>query len=184
MVYVPSHDRYDQVIQIIQNSVAIYEVMARFCPLSSFFLFPWEITGNCMTLKEEYEEFIFFRGNEFHLFFFSQWLHCLLWKNASVLFPVMMSPRTGFLVELNIGLIESYDWLLVIDPRTTPGKSNYYMQHAPLMEITKCFTVRSMESVKSRIDMSFEDNLNYVFLLTKYWKAFVYAFILNKASQT
>lgn len=52
------------------------------------------------------------------------------------------------------------------------------------MEITKCFTVRSMESVKSGIDMSFEDNINYVLLLTKYSKAFVYASILNKASQT
>lgn len=33
-----------------------------------------------------------------------------------------------------------------------------------------------MESVKSKIDVSFEDNINYVFLLTKYSKAFVYAF--------
>lgn len=41
-----------------------------------------------------------------------------------------------------------------------------------------------MESVKSGIDASFEDNINYVFLLTKYSNAFVYAFFLNKASQT
>lgn len=63
----------------MQNSVAIYEVIARFCflkqviilcPLSFlFFFFPWEITGKYMTLKEEYEELIFFRDNEFHFFF-------------------------------------------------------------------------------------------------------------------
>jgi len=41
-----------------------------------------------------------------------------------------------------------------------------------------------MEFTKSGIDVSFEDNINYVFLLTKYSKTFVYAFFLNKASQT